>query len=77
MQPDPIKHVFDDIVQTITDSLSGSAKDFYDREFNFFEKVTSISGKLKPFIKRPKVEKKVSGSLFEVIIEYLPHSRKK
>lgn len=31
---------------------------FYEREFTFFDEVTSISGKLKPFIKRPKPEKK-------------------
>src|SRR5271155_4209818 len=33
-------------------------KAFYEREFTFFDEVTSISGKLKPFIKRPKPEKK-------------------
>ena len=31
---------------------------FYEREFSFFDEVTNISGKLKPFIKRPKPEKK-------------------
>jgi phosphatidylinositol 4-kinase len=31
---------------------------FYEREFTFFDEVTSISGKLKPFIKKPKPEKK-------------------
>jgi phosphatidylinositol 4-kinase A len=39
-------------------SFSGDDKDFYQREFSFFDEVTSISGKLKPFIKRPKPEKK-------------------
>jgi phosphatidylinositol 4-kinase len=33
-------------------------RSFYEREFAFFDEVTSISGKLKPFIKRPKPEKK-------------------
>ena len=39
-------------------ALSGEAKDFYDREFTFFDGVTSISGKLKPYIKKTKPEKK-------------------
>jgi phosphatidylinositol 4-kinase len=38
--------------------FSGADKAFYEREFAFFDEVTSISGKLKPFIKRPKPEKK-------------------
>jgi len=40
-------------------SLSGEAKEFYNREFGFFHEVTSISGKLKPYIKKEKSEKKV------------------
>jgi phosphatidylinositol 4-kinase len=40
-------------------SLSGAAREFYDREFDFFQEVTSISGKLKPYIKKTKPEKKV------------------
>src|SRR5271163_4789673 len=39
-------------------SFSGTDKEFFEREFAFFDEVTSISGKLKPFIKRPKPEKK-------------------
>jgi phosphatidylinositol 4-kinase len=42
----------------VVDSLSGDARAFYDREFGFFNKVTSISGKLKPYIKKSKPEKK-------------------
>lgn len=33
-------------------------RSFYEREFTFFDEVTNISGKLKPYIKRPKPEKK-------------------
>jgi phosphatidylinositol 4-kinase len=47
------------IIEKIVRSLSGSDKEFYEREFTFFEKVTGISGKLKPFIKKSKNEKKV------------------
>lgn len=39
-------------------SFSDADRDFYEREFAFFDEVTSISGKLKPLIKRPKPEKK-------------------
>ena len=43
-------------------SLEGSFSDedrlFYEREFSFFNEVTSISGKLRPYIQRPKPEKK-------------------
>jgi phosphatidylinositol 4-kinase len=56
--PDPMKPVLDRMVDMVVASLSGKAKDFYDREFGFFNEVTSISGKLKPFIKKSKPEKK-------------------
>ncbi|EKM55298.1 uncharacterized protein PHACADRAFT_255820 [Phanerochaete carnosa HHB-10118-sp] len=55
---DPMKPVLDRMTDMIVAALSGEAKDFYDREFTFFNKVTSISGKLKPFIKKTKPEKK-------------------
>jgi phosphatidylinositol 4-kinase len=50
---------------------------FYEREFSFFDEVTSISGKLKPFIKRPKPEKKqkIEEELRKIKVEvgvYLP-----
>lgn len=47
------------MTELVVNALSGIAKDFYDKEFGFFEEVTSISGKLKPFIKKTKPEKKV------------------
>jgi phosphatidylinositol 4-kinase len=52
-------------------------KDFYEREFSFFDEVTSISGKLKPYIKRPKPEKKqkIEEELRKIKVEvgvYLP-----
>lgn len=43
----------------VVNSLSGDARTFYNREFGFFHEVTSISGKLKPYIKKTKPEKKV------------------
>jgi phosphatidylinositol 4-kinase A len=53
-----MKPILDQMIHDIVESLSGSESDFYDREFNFFNEVTSISGKLKPYIKKPKPEKK-------------------
>lgn len=54
-----MKPHLDKMTELVVGSLSGEARDFYDREFSFFNEVTSISGKLKPFIKKSKPEKKV------------------
>lgn len=56
---DKLKPVLDKVTEKIVSSLDGNAKAFYQREFKFFDEVTSISGKLKPFIKKTKPEKKV------------------
>ena len=56
-----MKPVLDRTTDMIVNALSGEAKEFYDREFTFFGNVTSISGKLKPYIKKTKPEKKVSS----------------
>jgi phosphatidylinositol 4-kinase A len=58
-QEDSMKPQLVAMTAKIVDSLSGEARAFYDREFGFFEEVTSISGKLKPYIKKTKPEKKV------------------
>lgn len=54
-----MKPSLDKMTARVVASLSGEAKIFYDREFGFFNEVTSISGKLKPYIKKTKPEKKV------------------
>jgi phosphatidylinositol 4-kinase A len=54
-----MKPILDEVTDKIVQELSGDARNFYDREFSFFHEVTSISGKLKPFIKKSKPEKKV------------------
>lgn len=58
-----MKPSLDRMTDMVVSSLSGEARDFYNREFGFFHEVTSISGKLKPYIKRPKPEKKVLSLL--------------
>ena len=54
-----MKPTLERIVAQIVASMMPEARDFYDREFGFFNEVTSISGKLKPYIKKTKPEKKV------------------
>lgn len=53
-----MKPSLDKVEESLLASLSSEDRAFYEREFGFFGEVTSISGKLKPFIKRPKPEKK-------------------
>ncbi|CRK28334.1 hypothetical protein BN1708_018348, partial [Verticillium longisporum] len=60
-------------------NFSDADRDFYLREFAFFDEVTSISGKLKPFISRPKPEKaqKIEEELRKIKVDvgvYLPIS---
>jgi phosphatidylinositol 4-kinase len=58
-------------------AFSAVDRAFYEREFSFFDEVTSISGKLKPYIKSPKPEKKqkIEEELRKIKVEvgvYLP-----
>lgn len=76
-QPDPIKDQLDELVGRITKQFSQESSLFYSREFNFFEKVTNISGALKPYVKREKWEKKakIDEELGKIIVDagvYLP-----
>ncbi len=57
-EEDAMKPTLDRMVDNIVQALSGEAQKFYEREFGFFNEVTSISGKLKPYIKKSKPEKK-------------------
>ncbi|KAI8608136.1 kinase-like domain-containing protein, partial [Chytriomyces sp. MP71] len=76
-KPDPLKPKLDSVITKITTGLSGSDLDFYKREFKFFAEVTGISGKLKPFIKKSKAEKKkkIDEEMRKIDVEvgvYLP-----
>jgi phosphatidylinositol 4-kinase len=53
-----VKPTLDKVMARMIAGFSSVDRAFYEREFTFFDEVTSISGKLKPFIKRPKPEKK-------------------
>ena len=57
--------------------FSGTDITFYEREFSFFNEITDISGKLRPFIKKSKPEKKqkIEEELRKIKVEvgvYLP-----
>ncbi|KAK3047196.1 Phosphatidylinositol 4-kinase stt4 [Extremus antarcticus] len=76
-EPDPVKPVLDRVMDALIASFSTEDKGFYEREFDFFGKVTGISGTLKPFIKSPKPEKKqkIEEELRKIPVEvgvYLP-----
>jgi len=76
-EPDAVKPVLDKVMGALIASFSAEDKGFYEREFDFFGRVTGISGTLKPFIKRPKPEKKqkIEEELRKIQVEvgvYLP-----
>jgi phosphatidylinositol 4-kinase len=75
--PDEIKPALDSVMGKMVDGFAAIDRDFFEREFNFFDEVTGISGKLKPLIKRPKPEKKqkIEEDLRKIKVEvgvYLP-----
>ncbi|KAH0559535.1 hypothetical protein GP486_003947 [Trichoglossum hirsutum] len=75
--PDPLKPTLDKVMDRLICSFSETDKDFYEREFSFFNEVTDVSGKLRPYIKRSKPEKKqkIEEELRRIKVEvgvYLP-----
>jgi phosphatidylinositol 4-kinase len=58
-EPDALKPVLDRIQRQMVALFSPKDLQFYQKEFGFFNTVTSILGKLKPYIKKTKAEKKV------------------
>ncbi|KAL4891378.1 hypothetical protein BDV59DRAFT_68911 [Aspergillus ambiguus] len=75
--PDPLKPTLDRFMDTLVTSFTDEEKEFYEREFSFFNDITGISGKLRPYIKRSKPEKKekIEEELRKIKVEvgvYLP-----
>jgi phosphatidylinositol 4-kinase A len=61
----------------LVSSFSQEDNEYFEKEFAFFNEVTDISGKLKPYIKKPKPEKKqkIEEELRKIKVEvgvYLP-----
>lgn len=77
LQPDSVKPKLDTVTTSLISSFSSTDRQFYEREFSFFNEITDISGKLRPYIKKPKPEKKqkIEEELRKIKVEvgvYLP-----
>jgi len=64
-KPDSLKPVLDRVLEHIVAAFSEKDREFYEREFSFFNQVTGISGSLKPLVQAgaTKADKKVCKSL--------------
>ncbi|XP_014673497.1 PREDICTED: phosphatidylinositol 4-kinase alpha-like isoform X2 [Priapulus caudatus] len=75
-QKDPdIYDALDRIISNITNNLSGPAKAFYEREFDFFGKITNISGEIRPYPKGPERKAACRAALSLIKVQpgcYLP-----
>lgn len=49
--PGALYDTLDSLIKNIVSGLSGPAKQFYEREFDFFSKITNISGEIRPYAK--------------------------
>ena len=56
------------LINVITSKLSGPALNFYQREFEFFDKITGVSGVIRPYPKGPERKKACLKALSEIKI---------
>lgn len=67
--------LLDNLVKLIISSLSGPAKRFYEREFDFFGKITNVSGDIRTFPKGTARKKACLDALSKIKVQsgcYLP-----
>lgn len=67
--------ILESISNGILSDLSGPAKQFYEREFDFFEKITNISGEIRHYPKGPERKKACLEALSKIKVQsgcYLP-----
>lgn len=74
---DDIKPILDRVRTHMVSEFDQPALELYQKEFSFFNEVTGISGKLKPYIKKTKAEKKkkIDEEMSKVVVKpgvYLP-----
>ncbi|XP_050667764.1 phosphatidylinositol 4-kinase alpha isoform X1 [Leptidea sinapis] len=63
------------LTKNIVESLSGPAKAFYEREFDFFSQITNISGLIRPYPKGPERKRACLEALKNIKVQpgcYLP-----
>lgn len=76
LHKDPVLYdILDSLVKTIIATLSGPAKRFYEREFDFFGKITNVSGEIRNFAKGAPRKKACLDALSKIEVQsgcYLP-----
>lgn len=67
--------ILESLCQNIISSFSGAAKRFYEREFDFFGKITAVSGEIRAFAKGAPRKKACLEALSLIKVQagcYLP-----